>query len=381
MSEQWYKVCKTAIDSRVTELTQRTEDAERKAAAGEEFCRLLSEERDGLLEERDSLLQTLRESAATLTKVDTQGMETNEILKKVRAEKEEVEHRKGALEMDLAYLHARIQQMDEELGEYATSLEAKGQSERNLQAKLDAELNNNAALSDQLMRREEQIQDLKRRLSGRDENIESLNHALDTKTRQLHVIIKERDRLRSEKELSAKKVLIHTKRPANIHALNSSLNNSGMASPVSQIDVSRVDNSNSNNNVSMSSPNTSMNTTLDTTMGSPSPVASSSSSSSSSRNPEAFSIKDNNESPSRRKKIMLPQSKTAAAQSYANMTTVLRAIEETWKVELDHEQVDPISWLHQEHKEQAPASDTKLKMYKVIIAKQEEEIRRLKTVK
>ena len=91
MSTNWYKVCKSTIDAQMATLNQRTEDAERKAAAGEEFCRILSNERDALLAERDKLLETLRESAATLTKVDTQGMETNEILKKVRAEKEEVE--------------------------------------------------------------------------------------------------------------------------------------------------------------------------------------------------------------------------------------------------------------------------------------------------
>ena len=107
MSEEWYNVCKKAINCKVEELQGRTEEAERKAAAGEEFCRVLSKERDALLKERDELLETLRESAATLTKIDTQGMETNAILQTVRGEKEELEHRISGLEMDLAYICMR----------------------------------------------------------------------------------------------------------------------------------------------------------------------------------------------------------------------------------------------------------------------------------
>jgi chromosome segregation ATPase len=350
MSGEWYKVCKSTIDAQIQQLNRRTEDAERKAAAGEEFCRILSVERDGLLAERDNLLETLRESAATLTKVDTQGMETNEILKKVRAEKEDVENRKGALEMDLAYLQARIQQMDEELGEYSTALEEKSEQERNLKTQLDAELNNNAALSDQLMRREEQIQDLNRKLGGRDETIQSLNHSIDTKTRQLHVIIKERDRLRSEKELSAKKVLVHTKRQANLKELTSP----GMASPISHINVSRV---------STSSAEDSPNTTLDTSHGSPvisSPV-------------EAFAVgdKENSMVMNKNKEKM---TKSKILHSYENMTVLMRAIEEVCKVELDKDEQDPLSWLKQEK----PSEETRMKVMRVIMKKQEEEIRKLK---
>lgn len=348
MSSEWYKVCKSTIDAQIQQLNRRTEDAERKAAAGEEFCRILSLERDSLLAERDNLLETLRESAATLTKVDTQGMETNEILKKVRAEKEEVENRKSALEMDLAYLQARIQQMDEELGEYSSALEEKSEHERSLKSQLDTELNNNAALSDQLMRREEQIQDLKRKLAGRDETIQSLNHSIDTKTRQLHVIIKERDRLRSEKELSAKKVLVHTKRQANLKELSSP----GMASPISHINVSRV---------SASGVEDSPNTTLDTSHGSPvisSPI-------------DAFAVGDKENSMVVNKK----KEKTKSMHSYENMTVLMRAIEEACDVELEKSEEDPLSWLRKEK----PSEETRMKVMRVIMKKQEEEIRKLKS--
>lgn len=350
MSTDWYKVCKSTIDAQMATLNKRTEDAERKAAAGEEFCRILSNERDALLAERDKLLETLRESAATLTKVDTQGMETNEILKKVRAEKEEVEHRKGALEMDLAYLQARIQQMDDELGEYSTALEEKSEQERKLKSQLEAELNHNAALSDQLMRREEQIQDLKRKLAGRDETIQSLNHSSDTKTRQLHVIIKERDRLRSEKEISTKKVLVHTKRQANVKELSSP----GLASPISQVNVSRVSAS------SAGSPNT----TLDTSHGSPvitSPV-------------EAFAVGDK-ENSFFNTKTRERTTKNKSMHSYENMTVLMKAIEEVCKVELAKDEEDPLSWLHKEK----PSEETRIKVMKVIMKKQEEEIKRLKS--
>ena len=133
--------------------------------------------------------------------------------------------------------------MDEELGAYASALESSKRTERELSTKVEEEQNNGAALSDQLMRREEQILDMKRRLQGKDDTIGSLNHSIDTKTRQLHVLIKERDRLRLEAEKASKKVLVHTKRPTNLPK------SSPLASPVSQVDIS-------------------VNTTLETSQGS-----------------------------------------------------------------------------------------------------------------
>ena len=56
------------------------------------------------------------------------------------------------------------------------------------------------------MCREEQILDMRRRLQSKDEIIGSLNHSIDTKQRQLHVLIKETDRLRLEAEKASKKV-------------------------------------------------------------------------------------------------------------------------------------------------------------------------------
>ena len=53
----------------------------------------------------------------------------------------------SGLEMDLAYMHARVQHMGEELGEYASALEASKKSERQLVAKVEEEQNNGAALS------------------------------------------------------------------------------------------------------------------------------------------------------------------------------------------------------------------------------------------
>ena len=67
---------------------------------------------------------------------------------------------------------------------------------------------------------------MRRRLQSKDEIIGSLNHSIDTKTRQLHVLIKERDRLRLEAEKASKKVLVHTKRPTNLPK------SSPLASPV-----------------------------------------------------------------------------------------------------------------------------------------------------
>ena len=343
MSEEWYNVCKTAINAKVEELQERTEEAERKSAAGEEFCRVLSRERDELLKERDELLETLRESAATLTRVDTQGMETNAILQTVRGEKEELEHRISGLEMDLAYMHARVQQMDDELGEYASSLESSKKSERELMAKVEEEQINGAALSDQLMRREEQILDMRRRIQSKDDTISSLNHSIDTKTRQLHVLIKERDRLRLEAEKASKKVLVHTKRPTTLPK------SSPLASPVSQVDIS-------------------VNTTLDTSQSSlshvstPSPVKQRGTTT-----PEAFSLRDDEALVVNRMK------KSSNASCYSNMTLLLSAIEEACQPVLDEDQ-DPIAWLHEER----PTEEMRLKMMKVIIKKQEEEICKLK---
>ena len=257
----------------------------------------------------------------------------------------------SGLEMDLAYMHARVQHMDEELGEYASALEASKKSERQLMAKVEEEQNNGAALSDQLMRREEQILDMRRRLQSKDETIGSLNHSIDTKTRQLHVLIKERDRLRLEAEKASKKVLVHTKRPTNLPK------SSPLASPVSQVDISRVS--------GVSSPNTTLDTSHGSLVGSPSPTRMKGEP----VMPEAFSLRDDEITAASR---MLKKSSNASC--YSNMTLLLSAIEEACQPNLA-EDLDPISWLREER----PSEETRLKMMKVIIKRQEEEIKRLRT--
>ena len=57
-----------------------------------------------------------------------------------------------------------------------------------------------------------------------------------------------------------------------------------------------------------------------------------------------------------------------------NMTVLMRAIEEVCKVELDKDEQDPLSWLKQEK----PSEETRMKVMRVIMKKQEEEIRKLK---
>ena len=125
-----------------------------------------------------------------------------------------------------------------------------------------------------------------------------------------------------------------------------------MASPISHINVSRV---------SASGGEDSPNTTLDTSHGSPaisSPI-------------DAFAVGEKENSMVLNKK----KEKTKSMHSYENMTVLMRAIEEACDVELVKSEEDPLSWLRKEK----PSEETRMKVMRVIMKKQEEEIRKLKS--
>ena len=67
--------------------------------------------------------------------------------------------------------------------------------------------------------------------------------------------------------------------------------------------------------------------------------------------------------------------KTKSMHSYENMTVLMRAIEEACDVELEKSEEDPLSWLRKEK----PSEETRMKVMRVIMKKQEEEIRKLKS--
>ena len=62
-------------------------------------------------------------------------------------------------------------------------------------------------------------------------------------------------------------------------------------------------------------------------------------------------------------------------KSYENMATLMRAIEEVCNVDLELDEQDPLSWLRKEK----PSEETRIKVMKVIMKKQEDEIRKLKS--
>jgi hypothetical protein len=427
MSAEWLKICKTTIETSLNELQSKKEEAERRAEDFSDLYRSLALERDNLLNERDDLLNTLRESAVTLTQVDTQGMETQQILENVRQEKEFVEKQNSDLMIEIEYLKNRVKQIDAELEETEDNLHSSQQNEEKLQEQLVESGKTIDTLKTTIRQREDMIETYKRQGIRKDNDCAALQHSMDTKNRQLAMLIKERDRLRDENEsykknvLAGKRVITYAtpdktadkkmQSPFGLDAINedSLMHSIHMTSPL----CSPVDRNGGNTSLLDSSMNTTIDGESDSSSLDITPVKN--------RTGGGVTVV---ESPNRSGNDVhhTPQQVMGIMKNnrniYANMKNLIGVIEAIFKVDLKEEETyDPLMWLSdhiagensnaiskereekmsaavsanqavsKENKEnRSVLSNTKevrnerenmqLKMYKMIIKKQEEELRR-----
>lgn len=176
----------------------RVEAAEARAQAAEDSEATFRAKYSALSAEKEALLHDYHTLAHSLTATQLQDKNTNQILEIIRTEKFNLEQRTAGLESQrtwqdslLSQLRERCVALEESLADAAEREGALTRQRQQLQQSVES-------TTATLARSEAAGEQLRRTLAARATQIESLQHNLDTKGRQLAVLCKERDRLKNE---------------------------------------------------------------------------------------------------------------------------------------------------------------------------------------
>lgn len=193
----------------------RVEAAEARAQAAEDGEATFRHRYDALSVEKDALLHDYHTLAHSLTATQLQDKNNQEILHIIREEKYNLEQRTAGLESQRTWQESLLCQLREQCVALEESLEESLAREGALtrqRQQLQQSLESTTAT---LARSESTCEQLRRTLTARATQIDSLQHNLDTKARQLAVLCKERDRLRSENAALSKATPRRSLRPAS----------------------------------------------------------------------------------------------------------------------------------------------------------------------
>ena len=169
-----------------------------------EMMGFLGEDRDSMAAERSILLQKWRQNMSSLTNVETNHLEAQEILEQIRIEKYGLEMRCSSLETQRDWLDRQRHELRgvlTSMSQATDALEMKLKEEEN---QLRIEKSENNCLLEITYKRESTIESLEKKLSKYEEENDVLQRSLSTKDRQFQTLLKERNRLKDELETAMK---------------------------------------------------------------------------------------------------------------------------------------------------------------------------------
>ena len=190
--------------------------ANEKEKLSDEIIGMLNEDRDSLSHERKLLLAQWHHNLSSLTQVETNHLQVQQVLEYVRNEKASLATHCHGLEAQRDWLEQQrldLRHQEEFHNKIIATLETKiGEYERIVVC----EKHENTSLLEITYRRDEMIESLQRKLLRREDDISVLKKSITTKDRQFQILLKERNRLRDEldildKELKRGRRYPHTK--------------------------------------------------------------------------------------------------------------------------------------------------------------------------
>ena len=177
-----------------------------------EVLQFTAEDRDTLQWERRHWVERFKANAASLSRTELSHLEAQQIIDIVNAEKRALDSKCLSLESQREWLERERMQLKKQIEDNSAAIKLNAMKVNDLDATIRNQIDENRILQGIIYSRDEQIDNLKRRISGKDEELEVLKHSSATKDRQILAIVKERDRLKDENE-GIKKKLARSKMP------------------------------------------------------------------------------------------------------------------------------------------------------------------------
>ena len=180
--------------------------ANEKEKLSDEIIGMLNEDRDSLSYERKILLEQWHQNLSSLTQVETNHLQVQQVLEYIKNEKASLATHCHALEAQRDWLEQQrldLRYQEECRNKTIATLETKiGEYERIVAV----EKHENTSLLEITYRRDETIESLERKLLRRDDDISVLKKSITTKDRQFQILLKERNRLRDELDILDKEM-------------------------------------------------------------------------------------------------------------------------------------------------------------------------------
>ena len=171
-----------------------------------EIMGFLAEDRDSMAIERQTLIISWNRDVSSLTQVSTKQMKSQQLIKHIRHEKQELETKCRDIESQLRHLEGKHYILNNQYDIASNNIHETSIKVNELERMLSTEKKENETLSELLYGRDESIDCLHNLNRNKDEDINVLKRSIDIKNRQLQVIQKECNRLRDKVETLNKAV-------------------------------------------------------------------------------------------------------------------------------------------------------------------------------
>jgi predicted site-specific integrase-resolvase len=185
--------------------------ADEKQRLSDEMTGFAAEDRDSMAFERLSLLAVWRDNVSSLTRVVTSNLRAQQIVDQVRIEKENLEAEFRSLEAQRDLLSEEVKNLKMQLALRAQSLDDTVGNLKNIESSLRIEKHKNNTLRKISERSNATIEVLNERLYKQEINFEILKKSISTKDSQIQTLSKERNRQKEDLQRTVK-YLATTKR-------------------------------------------------------------------------------------------------------------------------------------------------------------------------
>ena len=159
-----------------------------------EIISMLSEDRDTLIHDRINMTKTFKYTLTSLSDTELSHLQAQQIINHVLGEKHDLDSKchsllsqRDWLENERFHLRSQILASDNLINDNCKRIQT-------LEDSLKESLQENVELKKVLTRRDDNIETLKNDITSKDDEIRVLKKSLETKDRQLQVLVKERNR-------------------------------------------------------------------------------------------------------------------------------------------------------------------------------------------
>jgi hypothetical protein len=182
--------------------------ANERERQSDEIIKFAAEDRDSLAVERSVLLKDLYENISSLTTASTKHLRSKQIIDQVRIEKETLEGKCKSLEAQRDWLDVQRNNLLAEASSMSNVIVALETKLKMAVKEFHDEKTENKSLLELIYKRDESIEALQDSRRKQEEENEILRKSLSTKDHQYQTLLRERDRLKGELHRVSNEILI-----------------------------------------------------------------------------------------------------------------------------------------------------------------------------